>query len=96
MTQAEIEAAVSRLGQQIAKLQEQQDAQKQDWRQLAARSGWLSIACVCIGAIFAIALLVVTPNFYLLAVMVLSLFMLTSAPLGLLSRALGVRRVKQD
>jgi hypothetical protein len=94
MTQAEVEAAINRLGQQIAKLQEQQDAQMQGWPQLAARSGWLSIACVCTGAISAFALLL-SPNFYLMAAIVLSLFMLTSAPLGLLSRALSTRHINR-
>lgn len=95
MTQAEIEAGINRLEQQIAKLQEQQDAQMQHWPQLAARSGWLSIVCVCTGAISAFVLFIDGPNFYLMVAIVLSLFMLTSAPLGLLSRALSTRYVNR-
>jgi hypothetical protein len=92
MTQAEIEAAISRLGEQIANLQEQQERQKQDWRQLANRSGWLSVACVCLGAISAVAILIVGSNFYMIAAISISLFLLTSAPLGILSRALSGQR----
>lgn len=91
MTQAEIEDAINRLGQQIAKLQEKQDTQTQNWNQVAARSGWLSIACVCIGAISAVALLIANANFYLMVAVLVSLFMFASAPLGLLSRALSAR-----
>jgi hypothetical protein len=88
MTEAEIESAVDRLGQQIIKLQEQQDTQIKVWRRLAVRSGWLSVTCVCMGALVGVALLVVGPNFYMVVAILIALFMFTSAPLGMLSRAL--------
>ena len=86
MTQAEIEAEINRLGTLVAKLQQQQEVRRQEWGRIAIRSAWLSVACVCIGAISAIAILIGGPVFY--PVPLLSLFVLTSAPLGLLSRAL--------
>jgi hypothetical protein len=59
MTQAEVEAAISLLAEQIAKLQEKQGKHTQDWRRLATLSGWLSVTCVWLGAIFAVAMLVI-------------------------------------
>jgi hypothetical protein len=88
MTQAEVEAAISLLAEQIAKLQEKQGKHTQDWRRLATLSGWLSVTCVWLGAIFAVAMLVIGFNFYMMVAISTSLFMLASAPLGILSRAL--------
>jgi hypothetical protein len=53
MTQAEIDAAISPFREQLAELQEKQEKQTRDWLRLAIRSGWLSITCVWLGAIFA-------------------------------------------
>jgi hypothetical protein len=96
MTQTEIEAAIDRLSGQIAKLQGQQETQMRAWRQLAVRSGWMSVTCVCIGAISAVALLVVGPNFYLMAAIAIALFLFASAPFGILSRALGGQQVNRN
>jgi hypothetical protein len=37
MTQAEVEAAISLLGEQIAELQERHEKHTQDWRRLATQ-----------------------------------------------------------
>jgi hypothetical protein len=96
MTQTEIEAAIDRLSGQITKLQGQQEAQIRAWRQLAVRSGWMSVTCVLIGAISAVTLLLVGPNFYLMAAILIALFLFASAPFGILSRALGGQQMSRN
>jgi hypothetical protein len=86
MTQAEVEAAISLLAEQIAKLQEKQGKHTQDWRRLATLSGWLA-SRACGSARFSL-LPCWLLGFYMMVAISTSLFMLASAPLGILSRAL--------